>query len=392
MPPCYCSRVLNGSATPRRLVVVQITTVEELRFQQEGYRHLELDERVQIEKGLDRGESIRSIARSLSRSASTISREVSRNACRPSNTSAAYTEYKPVSLRVGEATGRQYRASQAQPRADRRQQRCHRAYRMLYDRLLDWVITHLQKGWSPEEIAGRLPIDFPGDPGMRVCTETIYAFIYAPAQRHRQLWQYLTRGRKRRRRKGGRRTHSDRFKWRASIHDRPTEVEDRDEFGHWEADSVLGLRGTGASHTEVERVSRYYRAFPITSTTAEETVATQIEYFSTLPAHAVKSVTVDNGSEFAYRYKLADTVAVPTYFADPYSAYQRGSNEHFNGRLRRYFPKGTSFADLDTAELDAIITEINNRPRKVLGWATPAEVFTELCSTPDPTTNRCTPN
>jgi IS30 family transposase len=106
----------------------------------------------------------------------------------------------------------------------------------------------------------------------------------------------------------------------------------------------------------------------------------------------VKSVTVDNGSEFAYHYKLADTVAVPTYFADPYSAYQRGSNEHFNGRLRRYFPKGTSFADLDTAELDAIITEINNRPRKVLGWATPAEVFTELCSTPDPTTNRCTPN
>lgn len=104
----------------------------------------------------------------------------------------------------------------------------------------------------------------------------------------------------------------------------------------------------------------------------------------TMPAHAVRSITADNGSEFAYHYHLADTLAIPTYFADPYSAYQRGSNEHYNGRLRRYLPKGTTFADLTQAELDDIVDEINNRPRKILGWATPAELFHELTWTPTP--------
>ena len=94
----------------------------------------------------------------------------------------------------------------------------------------------------------------------------------------------------------------------------------------------------------------------------------------------MRSLTTDNGSEFAYHYRLADTIGVPTYFADPYSAYQRGSNEHFNGRLRRYLPKGTSFHDLSQSEINEYVWEINNRPRKVLGWSTPAEVFQELCS------------
>lgn len=94
----------------------------------------------------------------------------------------------------------------------------------------------------------------------------------------------------------------------------------------------------------------------------------------------MRSIAVDNGSEFAYHYRLADTIGVPTYFCDPYSAYQRGSNEHFNGRLRRYLSKGASFEDLAQTELDAYVHEINNRPGKVLGWATPAEVFQELCS------------
>ena len=98
------------------------------------------------------------------------------------------------------------------------------------------------------------------------------------------------------------------------------------------------------------------------------------------PAHAVSSVTADNGSEFTLHYRLADTIGVPTYFADPYSAWQRGTNEHFNGRIRKYLPKRTSFADLEQAELNEIITEINDRPRKVLGWATPAKIFNELCS------------
>ena len=112
----------------------------------------------------------------------------------------------------------------------------------------------------------------------------------------------------------------------------------------------------------------------------------------TLPPLDPWSATVDNGSEFALHYKLADTLAVPTYFADPYAAYQRGTNEHFNGRLRRYLPKGTSFEDLTQDELDEFVNEINNRPRKVLGWATPAEVFNELAWESISTTRCCTSN
>ena len=251
---------------------------------------------------------------------------------------------------------------------------------MAYDRLVDWVVKQLQKGWTPEEIAGRLPIEFPDDVRMRVSAETLYAWLYAPGQQHRQLWQYLPRGQKKRRRRHGRKVHGERIRWRTSIHDRPAQIQDRIEFGHWEADSVLGLRGTGGLHTSVERRSRYLVAKKIPAVTAQATLDAQLSMFTAMPAHAARSVTADNGSEFAFHYQLADTLGLPTYFADPYSACQRGTNEHFNGRIRRYLPKGTSFQDLDQSELDEFIAEINNRPRKVLGWATPAEVFQELCS------------
>lgn len=163
-------------------------------------------------------------------------------------------------------------------------------------------------------------------------------------------------------------------------------IEERKQFGHWESDSVLGTHGTGGIHTSVERTSRYYQAIKIPQITARATVDAQISKFVGLPGHAVRSITADNGSEFAFHYELADNLAIPTYFADPYSAWQRGSNEHFNGRLRRYLPKGTSFNDLTQTELDEFVDEINNRPRKILGWATPAEVFHELAWELTPTT------
>jgi IS30 family transposase len=215
---------------------------------------------------------------------------------------------------------------------------------------------------------------------MRVSTEVIYAWTYALPQQHRQLWQYPPRGAKERRRRAGRRVHSDRIKWRTSIHDRPPEVSDRSQFGHWESDSVLGAHGTGVLQTTVERVSRNLCAMKLPGATARATLDAQLAIYAQFPAHAVASVTADNGSEFTCHYRLADTIGVPTYFADPYSAWQRGTNERFNGRIRKYLPKRNSFTDLDQAELDEIITEINNRPRKVLGWATPAEVFNELSS------------
>lgn len=115
----------------------------------------------------------------------------------------------------------------------------------------------------------------------------------------------------------------------------------------------------------------------ISQVAAEPTLQAQLQAYRGFPAYAVRSVTADTGSEFAYHYKLADTIGVPTCFCDPYSAFQRGSNEHFNGRRHRSLPKGTSSADLTQGELDEIVQEVTNRPRKVLGWATPAEVFQE---------------
>ena len=346
------------------------------------YKHLDLDERIQIEKGLDRGLSKSEIARQIGRAPSTVTREVARRSWRPSNTSAAYTEYRPAGLRCDQATARHYRATQAQAHRQRASARSHQPRRMTCDRLVAWVVDRLRRGWTPAEIAGRLPLEHPDDPVMRVSHETLYAWIYSPAQKHRELWQYLPRARTRRRARPPARKvrRAPQIKYRVPISARPACVEDRSEFGHWEADSVLGARGTGALHTEAERTSRFLWAVKVPSTAAQHTMDAQLTMIGSLPAHAVRSITADNGSEFAWHYKVSDTTAVPVYFAVPYSAWQRGTNEHLNGRLRKYLPKRTRLDTVTDAELADIVAEINNRPRKVLGWRTPAEVFTQLCS------------
>ncbi|MEO6943686.1 MAG: IS30 family transposase [Lacisediminihabitans sp.] len=354
------------------------------------YRHLTLEDRIEIARLQDWGISKAEIARRLGVHRTTITRELVRGSWQPEHDHANLRPYLRNRLNTRGPHDRLYLGGQAHLQAQLRSARSHQPHRMSYDRLVDWVITQLRKGWTPGEIAGRVPIEFPNDPRMRVGTETLYAWIYAPEQSHRHLWQYLPRGQRKRRKRCGRKVHSERIKWRTSIHDRPAVIEDRGQFGHWEADSILGARGTGGLHTSVERHSRFLVGVKIPAITAQATLNAQQAMFTTMPAHAARSVTVDNGSEFAYHYQLADTLGIPTYFADPYSAYQRGTNEHFNGRIRRYLPKGTSFEDVTQTELDEFITEINNRPRKILGWATPAEVFQELSS--NQATPCCTSN
>lgn len=156
-----------------------------------GYRHLDLDERIEIEKLLDRpGATIRGIARALGRSASTISREVARGGWRPSNENASYTPYRDVALRTGEATPVQYRAGRAQKRANQRAANSHRPHRLVTDAAVTYVVHNLRRGWTPEMIAGRVRLEHPGDRSMWACPETIYQFIYAPHNRHYGLSQY----------------------------------------------------------------------------------------------------------------------------------------------------------------------------------------------------------
>ena len=162
---------------------------------------------------------------------------------------------------------------------------------------------------------------------------------------------------------------------RVPISERPPEADGRSAFGHWEADSVIGV---GCNlHTEVERRTRFLMARIVPDKTAGESVGAQLDMFSPLPAGARVSVTHDNGTEFAHHERLRDGLGMATYFADPYSSWQRGSNENRNGMIRRYLPKRCEIRMDMAKEVREIVDEINNRPMRVLGYRTPAEAFAD---------------
>ena len=237
-----------------------------------------------------------------------------------------------------------------------------------------WTIKRLVRGWSPEQISGRMKLVFKNNLLMRVSPETIYSFVYSDEFKHRKFWQYFPRGHKKRRQKGGRKVFSASILNRISIHDRPEIINQNIEFGHFEGDSVVGLNHKSGVHTEVERLTRMYFAIKVSLINSQEALDAQIKMFSVLPTNTVKSVTLDNGSENHLHYKL-NGVGIKTYFADPYSSWQRGSNEYHNGLLRRYFPKKTDFTKVTQKDIDECVWEINNRPRKCLGFYTANEVF-----------------
>lgn len=358
-----------------------------------GYRHIDLDERIEIEKHMDRpGWTVRGIARALGRAPSTISREVRRNRWRASNENASYRPYHDPALRTGEATPVQYRAARAQAKAKKRAVNSHRPHRLVTDAAVTYVVHNLRRGWTPEMIAGRVRLDHPEDRSMWVCPETIYRFIYAPANRHYDLVQYLPRGHKKRRKHKGRRVHSSRIPNRVSIRHRPKDVEERMVFGHFEGDSIEGRKAVGDGiHTEVERKTRMVFATKVSALTSAEGIAAQMRIFRALPAPARRSTTMDNGTEMHRHYDLVTELGMGTYFADPYCAHQRGTNEHFNGRIRRYLPKNTDLTGVSEEELQEMVAEINNQPRKCLGWLTSHEAFhaelqsltTDQCCTSD---------
>ena len=234
-----------------------------------------------------------------------------------------------------------------------------------------WVIKKLIRGWSPEQISGRMKLVFPHNNNIRISPETIYSFTYSDEFKHRKFWEYFPRGHKKRRQWHGRKIHKAQILDRISIHDRPGIVNENVEFGHFEGDSVEGLNHKSGVHTEVERFSRMYFARKVNAVNSEEAFVAQEKIFSGIP---VKSTTLDNGRENHLHYKLNE-LGIKTYFADPYSSWQRGSNEYHNGLLRRYFPKKTDFSKITQEEIGEVVWEINNTPRKCLGYFTPFEVF-----------------
>jgi IS30 family transposase len=326
-----------------------------------GKRHHKLSakERDLIALMHGRGESIRSIAKFLERSSSTISDELKRN-CLVNGDYVAIHAQAETEARKGKARKR----------------------RPLKDvKVYAYVMEKLREGWSPEQIAGRLKHE-QGQPV--ICHETIYQFIYSEQGKKMGLSEYLPWKRTKRRKKRGRRVHRSHIPDRVSIHRRPVEVDSRAEFGHWEGDTVEGKGHREGIHTEVERKSRLLIAAKVDQISSEATIQVQKAMFVALPQEARRSTTLDNGHENHHHNQLGE-LGMATYFADPYASWQRGTNEYHNGLLRRYLPKRTSFQNLDTEELEDIVWEINNRPRKVLDFRTPQEVYNSCLDVRIPT-------
>lgn len=295
--------------------------------------------------------------RRLNRSFSTIGRELKRN-----------------------RWGEKYVAIHAQSLAEKRQLKVAFSKQPLKNPdVFAYVTEKLRESWSPDEIAGRLRKDHPNDKHWRICQETIYRWIYQPEQMNdEQPWyEYLRRKQKKRKKYQGRKVHRSAIPDRVSIRERSTAVNQRKIFGHWEGDTVEGKGHRDGIHTEIERISRKIMSLKVKAVTSEETIICQEKMFGNLPAMARLSTTLDNGRENHLHQRLKKKLEMDTYFADPYSSWQRGSNEHGNWLLRYYFPKGTDFKKVDEEELQDVVNELNNRPRKILGYLTANEVFNQ---------------
>lgn len=326
-----------------------------------GKQKLQPRERDEIARMYSQGCGVREIARALDRSASSISEGI--------KVGIWHDDNRHVSV---------YVAIHAQGLRDKRAKLSRKPAALEDPELQAYVRQKIQTGWSPEQIMGRLPLDYPDNEAMRACHETIYRFIYASGQSSEKLWEYLPRKQKKRRKQYGRSVHKSLIPDRVSIRERPEAVNDRSEFGHWEGDSVEGKRSVGDGiHTEVERVSRKLLARKVRRMASAETAQAQLRIFQLLPVAARRSTTLDNGRENHQHGQLRRRLGMQTYFADPYSSWQRGTNENTNGLLRRYLPKRTDFRNLTPLELTSIVEEINNRPRKVLAYKTANEVYSE---------------
>jgi IS30 family transposase len=319
------------------------------------YTHLTENERYVISHLSVAGFSFREIARRIKRHHTTVSRELERNGPEYDCTIYWYDWTHPRALK------RRHNA-----RHHRRQSNPH---------LVKYVIRKLRDDWSPETIAEKLKIDYSENDKMRVSHETIYRWIYLDAIEGGTLYHHLRRRRKRRRRQkrygSGRRF----IPGRVSISERPVMVETRERFGDWEGDTVEGKKSTGYFATHVERKSRYLIAAKLHNKKAESLTKKSIKAFWRIPKKMRKTLTVDNGREFSRFKELEDKTGLTVYFADPYSAWQRGTNENTNGLLRQYFPKGTDFRNVTEEDLAFAVKKLNHRPRKCLGYQSPHEVF-----------------
>ena len=330
-------------------------------------RRLTFAEREQIAVLRAAGKTGAEIARELNRHPSTISRELRRTPRGPNNWR------RP-----------EYLASTAQADADRQAKRPKEAKLATNLRLRREVRARLKKNHSPEQIAARLREDFPDDPEMWVSHETIYQALYVQGRGglNRELTRHLRTGRRLRKPHRKAKERRGRIPNMVNIADRPKEVEDRAVPGDWEGDLILGSVESGSAiGTLVERATGFVMLLHLLGDHSAETVAAaMVAKMAELPEQLRRTLTWDQGSEMTNHVQIAAATGLDIYFCDPHSPWQRGTNENTNGLLRQYFPKGTDLSKWGPGYLDHVAAELNNRPRKRLGWRPPAEALDQLLS------------
>mgnify|MGYP000704343142 FL=1 len=307
-----------------------------------NYKHLSQVERYQIYALMKAGHDQTQIAKLLDRHKSTISRELSRN-----------------------RGLKGYRPKQACAIATKRSEKCRNAATVP-----PWVAEQaaclLKLQWSPEQIAGKLPVSH----------ETLYRHVYSDKARGGTLWKNLRCQKQKRKRYAGGRDRRGQIPHRRPLSDRPVHIELRKQVGHWECDTVIGANHKGAIVTMVERKSGFSVIVKVSQKTSELVSRAIIEGLRPYMVRVI-TLTYDNGKEFAGHIQIDQALNSTSYFARPFASWERGSNENFNGLLRQYVPKKRSLNTVTEDEITMIQNRLNNRPRKRLGFKTPAEVFNQ---------------
>ena len=317
-------------------------------------KHLEYYERELIAELRAVGRSLGYIAEILERAKSTISSELRRN--------SRNGRYNPA---IAEVLARK-RASKARI-----------ILKMDYPEIREYVESGLKKQWSPEQISGRMKVDHPAADGPRISHETIYLWIWDNKRAGGEWYRKLRHGSKPRRKRSGRGMRV-KIRGRVGIEERPLSVDLRHFVGDWEGDTVLGGIGKGLFAGWAERKTGYYCLAPMKDKSAASLNDAILGRFSRSPELPIRTVTLDNGTEFAEHGKLSEAWSAKVFFAHPYSSWERGVNENTNGLLRQYFPKGMDLRKVTRERIAEVENLLNNRPRKRLAYRTPAEEMARL--------------
>jgi len=323
------------------------------------HKKLTLEERIKIRTYLECSTNASQIAKKLNRARSTITRELNKWGIMKN-----FQDYDPQLAHSFTRDGMGV---------------VHRYENKLSrnTKLLNYVKGRLKKKWSPEQISNRLKMDYPDDKTMRISHESIYKYIYTVARGElkKELISNLRYEKKKRKSIKGSRKNAIRIKDRVSISKRPEEVDKRIVPGHWESDLIIGLDRKTAIGTIVERTTRFTIIVPLKNRTSKEVTKAFARELKKFPKELTKTLTHDNGLEMAKHKLFTKHTDIEVFFCHPYSSWERGTNENTNGLIRDFWPKKTDFSKLSRYQIKKVQTLLNERPRRILEWKTPAEVF-----------------